>query len=163
MRILFLLFILISSSSCRKFLWDNPNDSLNAGKEPAILKEGLVAYYPFNANANDESENGNNGQVKGARLTDDRFGNSLRAFDFSSSGSLIQAFLDDNESPSASENYTIFLWFRRDNPSVSSTIIMQYKDGQGVADLSASNYDIIHSHDFCEKGRIAIQNYPFNN
>ena len=34
--------------------------SLSALGQPAFLKEGLVAYYPFNGNANDESENGNN-------------------------------------------------------------------------------------------------------
>jgi hypothetical protein len=30
---------------------------------------GLVAYYPFNGNANDASGNGNNGTVYGATLT----------------------------------------------------------------------------------------------
>ena len=28
---------------------------------PANLQQGLVAYYPFNGNANDESGNGNDG------------------------------------------------------------------------------------------------------
>jgi len=31
----------------------------------ADLKDGLVAYYPFNGNANDESGNGNNGSITG--------------------------------------------------------------------------------------------------
>ena len=35
--------------------------SIAALGQPAFLKEGLVAYYPFNGNANDESGNGNNG------------------------------------------------------------------------------------------------------
>jgi hypothetical protein len=35
------------------------------------LDSGLVAYYPFNGNANDESGNGNNGTVNGAALTID--------------------------------------------------------------------------------------------
>ncbi len=82
MRILFLLFILISSLSCRKFVWDNPNDSLNADKEPTSLKEGLVAYYPFNGNANDESGNGNHGVVNGTTLTSDRFQNPEKAYLF---------------------------------------------------------------------------------
>jgi hypothetical protein len=44
---------------------------------------GLVAYYPFNGNANDESGNGNNGTVNGATLTTDRSGvvNSALSFD----------------------------------------------------------------------------------
>ena len=41
-------------------------------KEPEFLKEGLVAYYPFNGNANDESGNGNDGQVNGATLVSGR-------------------------------------------------------------------------------------------
>ena len=38
------------------------------------LNEGLVAYYPFNGNANVESGNGNHGEVSGAALAEDRFG-----------------------------------------------------------------------------------------
>ena len=43
---------------------------------------GLVAYYPFNGNANDQSGNGNNGTVNGATLTTDRFGNANSAYSF---------------------------------------------------------------------------------
>jgi len=35
------------------------------------LESGLGAYYLFNGNASDESENGNNCEVNGATLTDD--------------------------------------------------------------------------------------------
>ena len=42
----------------------------------------LVAYYPFNGNATDESGNGNNGTVYGASLTTDRFGNLNSAYEF---------------------------------------------------------------------------------
>ena len=44
---------------------------------------GLVAYYSFNGNANDESGNGLNGVVNGAILTTDRRGNTNTAFSFS--------------------------------------------------------------------------------
>ncbi len=46
------------------------------------LDSGLVAYYPFNGNANDESGNGNHGTVNGATLTTDRFGNENSAYSF---------------------------------------------------------------------------------
>jgi hypothetical protein len=46
------------------------------------LNEGLVAYYPFNGNANDESGNGNHGTVNGATLTADRLGNLNGAYHF---------------------------------------------------------------------------------
>jgi len=46
------------------------------------LTRGLVAYYPFNGNANDESGNGNNGTINGPVLADDRAGNSNSAYFF---------------------------------------------------------------------------------
>ena len=51
-------------------------------EQPSTLTNGLVAYYPFNGNANDESGNGNNGVVVGATLTTDRFGNANKAYNF---------------------------------------------------------------------------------
>lgn len=80
MRLLFLILILFGSISCRKFVWDNPNDTINPTAEPASLKDGLVAFYPFNGNANDESGNGNNGIVSGASLVSDRFNNINKAY-----------------------------------------------------------------------------------
>jgi sulfatase modifying factor 1 len=49
---------------------------------PASLQEGLVAYYPFNGNAEDESGNGNHGEVHGAVLNSDRHGNTDQAYLF---------------------------------------------------------------------------------
>lgn len=47
-----------------------------------IPQDGLVGYYPFNGDANDESNSGNNGTVYGASLDKDRFGNADRAYFF---------------------------------------------------------------------------------
>ena len=49
---------------------------------PATLSNGLVGYWPFNGNANDESGNGNHGTVNGATLITDRFGNANKAYGF---------------------------------------------------------------------------------
>ena len=46
------------------------------------LNDGIVAYYPFNGNAEDESGNGNNGTVNGATLSTDRNGNADSAYSF---------------------------------------------------------------------------------
>ena len=46
------------------------------------INSGLIAYYPFNGNANDASGNGNNGTVNGATLCADRNGNSNSAYSF---------------------------------------------------------------------------------
>jgi hypothetical protein len=48
----------------------------------AGLSDGLIAYYPFNGNANDESGNGHHGTVYGATLTQDRCGNADSAYSF---------------------------------------------------------------------------------
>jgi hypothetical protein len=47
-----------------------------------VPTNGLVGYWPFNGNANDESGNGNNGVVDGAILTTDRNGLSNSAYSF---------------------------------------------------------------------------------
>lgn len=48
-----------------------------------IPTDGLVAYYPFNGNANDESGHGNDGTVIGhVELAADRFGNANSAYRF---------------------------------------------------------------------------------
>ena len=47
-----------------------------------VPSNGLVGWWPFNGNANDESGNGNNGTVSGATLTSDRFGNANQAYGF---------------------------------------------------------------------------------
>jgi concanavalin A-like lectin/glucanase superfamily protein/Ig-like domain-containing protein/palmitoyl protein thioesterase len=56
-----------------------PTDQLHANQG---LNDGLVAYYPFNGNVNDESGNGHKSVLYGAILTDDRYGNSQQAYYF---------------------------------------------------------------------------------
>jgi gliding motility-associated-like protein len=78
------------------------------------LKNGLVAYYPFNGNANDESGNGNNGNVFGAILTNDRFGknNSAYSFDESKTDYIIG---DASKFPSGNSPRSISFWIRTRN------------------------------------------------
>ncbi len=47
-----------------------------------VPANGLVGWWPFNGNANDESGNGNNGTVNGSESTLDRFGNLNMAYNF---------------------------------------------------------------------------------
>jgi hypothetical protein len=47
-----------------------------------VPTNGLVGWWPFNGNANDESGNGNNGTVNGATLTTDRYGNGNKSYLF---------------------------------------------------------------------------------
>ncbi len=72
------VFINVSSLSFN----ENSKLKLNIIFSSSSLNDGLVAYYPFNGNANDESGNGNNGTINGASLTEDRFGLSNSAYRF---------------------------------------------------------------------------------
>jgi uncharacterized protein (TIGR02145 family) len=57
--------------------------NINAQTLPSYVpSNGLVGYWGFNGNANDQSGNGNNGIVNGATLTTDRNGNANSAYSF---------------------------------------------------------------------------------
>jgi hypothetical protein len=78
---------------------------------PAYLPaDGLVGWWPFNGNANDESGNGNNGVAYGTTLIEDRFGNINSSFNLDSVGSKI--ILSNDYSFPGSINYTIGFWFK---------------------------------------------------
>jgi hypothetical protein len=66
-----------------------------------VPTNGLVGWWPFNGNANDESGNGNNGTVNGATLTTDRFGNVNQAYNFNGSTSNIIVQNHPSLNPSA--------------------------------------------------------------
>ena len=53
------------------------------------LDKGLVAYYPFNGNAKDESGNGNDGEVKGATLTTDQNNKANSAYRFNGKDNIL--------------------------------------------------------------------------
>jgi hypothetical protein len=47
-----------------------------------VPSNGLMGWWPFSGNANDESGNGNNGNINGATLAVDRFGAMNRSYEF---------------------------------------------------------------------------------
>lgn len=72
-----------------------------------VPTNGLMAYYPFNGNANDESGNGNNGIVNGAILNSDRFGNANTAYNFNG----ISDYITVSNSPTLnSPSKTVSVW-----------------------------------------------------
>jgi len=74
------------------------------------ITTGLIAYYPFNGNANDESGNGNDGtEVGGVSLTTDRFGNANSAYAFDGvDGSITSPFAG----PSTALTFTAWINFK---------------------------------------------------
>ncbi|MGP8199281.1 MAG: LamG domain-containing protein [Limisphaerales bacterium] len=69
---------------------------------------GLVAYYPFNENANDMSGNGNDGTVDGATLIEDRSGNPNSAYSFDGVDDQIE--VANSASISPSNALTVAAW-----------------------------------------------------
>ncbi|NUM77552.1 T9SS type A sorting domain-containing protein, partial [candidate division KSB1 bacterium] len=70
----------------------------------------LVAFYPFNGNANDESGNGNHGTVSGARLVADRFGQANRAYSFDGSDDNIR--IPNQSGLNFQQAITISFWMK---------------------------------------------------
>ena len=54
-----------------------------------VPTNGLVGYWPFNGNANDESGNAHNGNITGATLTTDRYGNANCAYSYNGNNNYI--------------------------------------------------------------------------
>jgi hypothetical protein len=79
-----------------------------------VPTNGLVGWWPFNGNANDESGNGNNGSVNGATLTNDRFGNSNKAYSFDGISAYIKV---PYNSTLNSSSITVSGWFFLNNLS----------------------------------------------
>lgn len=73
-----------------------------------VPTDGLVGWWPFNSNADDESGNGNHGIVTGATLTEDRFGfaNSSYSFNGAEYITINNALL-----PATPTSFTISAWF----------------------------------------------------
>ena len=85
-----------------------------------VPTNGLLAYYPFNGNANDASINGYNGTVTGATLTTDRLGNANKAYSFDAVSSYIDAVIatiPQNNAPR-----TISGWFKTNTPNSNENL-----------------------------------------
>ncbi len=88
----------------------NVSEVAEANYNFTLPMEGLVAYYPFNGNANDGSGNGNHGTVHGATLTEDRFGNPNSAYSFNGSSDYIVITNSGNSILDLPGDFTISTW-----------------------------------------------------
>ena len=96
----------------------NPNDPSSFNP----LSKGLVAYYPFDGNANDDSGYGRNGIVYNASLTSDRVSAPLSAYSFVSASDKIEIPSLPNLS---SNSFTISAWVYRTNSETFAAIFDQ--------------------------------------
>lgn len=105
------------------------------------LSTGLVAYYPFNGNANDESGNGNNGTVNGAALTTDRLGNANGAYSFDGVDDYVNIGSNSSLTPSF---VTLSTWFKSASTSngmiIYRTHAYGYQIGMGDGKIAFRAY-----------------------
>ncbi len=92
-----------------------------------VPTNGLVGWWPFNGNANDESGNGNNGTVNGAALTNDRNGISISAYNLNGNNDYIE--VANSSSFNLTNSQSISLWFNSDGNQES--VLLQKSNSTG--------------------------------
>lgn len=100
-------------------------------------RDGLIAWYPFSGNANDESGNDKNGEVRGATLTTDRFGNEKSAYHFTNNQDII---IPETENYGNVFPLTVSLWYKVDKliEEEISNVFSKY------VSASWNGYQILH-------------------
>ena len=96
-----------------------------------VPTNGLVGYWPFNGNANDESGNGNNGTVNGALLTSDRNGKVNSAYSFDGNSNYIVT--NNINSNIFSNGITISLWVKVNKPNYDNAHFFVSKERDNVS------------------------------
>ena len=96
------------------------------------LENGLVAYFPFDGNANDASGNGHDGIVNGATLSEDQFGNPESAYTFDGVDDFIQ-IADHVDLRFFETDYSIAFWVKVNDFSDYLTHAILSKRQGGVA------------------------------
>ena len=107
------------------FLVDN---SVSAQLPSYLPTNGLVAWYPFNGNANDESGNGFNGTVYGASLAADRANNTNKAYYFDGTDDFIWASFLSPLNGSQQSSVSMWVYSDLNSPYGYGTIFGHWKN-----------------------------------
>ena len=106
--------------------------SVSFGQVPSYVPtNGLVGWWGFNGNANDESGNGNNGTVNGATLTSDRFSNANSAYSYDGND-WIQVPHDPSINFTNTDSYSLSVWYYGDNYTTQGQSILEKWSGSGT-------------------------------
>lgn len=103
---------------------------------PWSVGQNVVAYYPFNGNANDQSGNNRNPSHNGAMLTTDRFGNANSAYFFTGA---TNGHIEYSSTGLPETNRTISLWFQSADLSSKPTLLSYGGNGCATVLLMAIN------------------------
>ncbi len=109
-----------------------------------VPRNGLVGWWPFNGNANDESGNGNNGTVNGATLAADRFGNAGKAYSFDGVNDVIKILFN---SILSNDTGSLSLWMISDNlPTINDPQDVLFAQSLGYPQLVYKNNSKVNIH-----------------
>lgn len=97
---------------------------------PPNLEDGLVAFYPFHGNANDQSPTANNAIVIGATLTEDRFGVDNNAYYFNGTGRLQAA--DNTVYDFGTEDFSMNAWVNIETINTARIVSAGYNENDGI-------------------------------
>jgi len=95
------------------------------------VMNGLVAHYPFNGNARDESGNGNHGIVYGPELTTDRFGQPNRSYEFDGLDEDIE--VPDNDRLDLTNDFSFSVWILTTSSATIQSILSKHTAGVNSA------------------------------
>jgi WD40 repeat protein len=147
---------LVSGSSDKTIkLWDlgSAPEPATANTFPSSLQQGLIAYYPFNGNAQDESGNGNHGVIHGATASIDRFENPAHAYFFDG----VKAFVDLGDRDVfdfGSSDFSLSFWFKSNGDQVNGYFMAKYNQPLLPAYGVGTTRDT-HSYAFIGDGHVA--------
>lgn len=91
------------------------SNEISAEINNLIPTAGLLAYYPFHGNANDESINENDGTLYGPILSTDRFGSENSAYYFDGSNDYIDIGNDNSLKPQLPITISAWIWVENFN------------------------------------------------
>ncbi len=122
-----------------------------------VPSNGLVGWWPFNGNANDESGNGNNGTNSGATLTTDRLGNINNAYAFTSGNYIVSS----PNLPIGNSARSVSLWFQTTSTSYNTStglganVMMSYGTGPGTSGTGVAGQLICET----QVGNLVLNHY----
>ena len=111
---------------------------------PYVPTNGLLGWWPFNGNANDESGNSHNGIVNGgANLVSDRFSINNRAYSFNGTDSYI---LVANSPNFLTTEYSISIWFFSQGSFCNSNCL--FRSGNNLTGCVWQGFGIYDNNSF---------------
>ncbi len=124
-------------------IW-RPTSFNNIENYNTLLKNGLVAYYPFNGNANDVSGNNLNGEIINAILTSNRNNNGNSAYYFNGQSSIEIS----NNSKLNTSGVTYSVWY---NSEIKNSTILVKNNQNNTLEFA---FNLPHIDEF--QGQIGL-------